>query len=55
MKKLLVAAVALLLVGCGEKEASIPETFAHSFVETIEVETIHVEEIHFEDVTTYWD
>ena len=59
MKKIIILVAALLLVGCG-KESKPAETFAHSFVENIEVEnieveTIHVEEIHFENVTTYWD
>ena len=54
MKKMLILVAALLLVGCGHESKPV-ETFAHSFVENIEVEEIHVEEIHFEDVTTYWD
>ena len=57
MRKIIILATMFLLVGCGKSEIKQPETFAHSFVETIEVETIHVEEITFEnsDKVTRWD
>lgn len=45
MKKMIIILAMLTLVGCGSKEPPKQETFAHSFVETIEVEKIEVETI----------
>ena len=49
-KAILFTLVALVLTGCGQEELK-QETFAHSFVENIEVETIEVEEIQVNGIT----
>ena len=49
MKKLIILAAVVMLTGCGGSKPA-NETFAHEFVETIEIEEIEIENIEIQPI-----